>query len=163
MGAYERTVGTRGGGPGQLQAAMALLIGPGDTLLVPDRMNLRFNRYAPDGSSAGSFRMVLEEGHPMLFRATSSGMIAEQLRPMALFTGSSIENPRDAIVLLATDGTVTDTLITFPSSETIGASGVTLFAAEPVWDLTDDLQLVLVSTTSTVSACMLTDGRSGSS
>ena len=142
VGAYERTVGTRGGGPGELQAAMALLIGPGDTLLVPDGLNLRFNRYAPDGSSVGSFRMVLEQGRPMLFRATSLGMIAEQLRPIALFTGSPIENPRDAIVLLAADGTVTDTLITFPSSETIGASGVTLFAAEPAWDLTDDLRLV---------------------
>jgi hypothetical protein len=141
-GVYERTVGTRGGGPGELQAGMALLIGPGDTLLVPDGQNLRFTRYAPDGSSAGSTKMVIEEGRPMGFRATASGVIAEQIRPLMLPNQPAIEDAEDAIVLLANDGTVTDTLTTFPSGETIGASSATLFAPEPVWDLTDELQLV---------------------
>jgi len=141
-GVYERTVGTRGGGPGELQAGMALLMGPGDTLLVPDGQNLRFSRYTPDGSSAGSTKMVLEEGRPMGFRATASGTIAEQIRPLMLPNQPAIENPEDAIVLLANDGTVTDTLMTFPSGESIGAGTATLFAPEPVWDLTDELQLV---------------------
>jgi len=141
-GVYERTVGTRGGGPGELQWGLALLMGPGDTLLVPDRQNLRFNRYAPDGSSAGSTKMVIEEGLPLRFRATASGVIAEQTRPLMLPNQPAIENPEDAIVRLANDGTVTDTLMAFPSGATIGAGSTTLFAPEPVWDLTDELQLV---------------------
>jgi hypothetical protein len=141
-GEYARTVGTRGGGPGELQAGIALLMGPGDTLLVPDRQNLRFNRYAPDGSSAGSTKMVIEEGLPLRFRATASGMIAEQTRPLMLPNQPAIENPEDAIVRLDNDGTITDTLTTFPSGETIGAVLYTLFAPEPVWDVTDELQLV---------------------
>lgn len=141
-GIYEQTIGARGGGPGELRSAMALLIGPGDTLLVPDGMNLRFNRYAPDGSSAGSFRMVLEEGRPMGFRTTASGMIAEQMRPLMLPGQPAAENPTDVIVLLAIDGSVTDTLMTFPSGELIGPGGVTVYAPEPAWDLTDELRLI---------------------
>jgi hypothetical protein len=141
-GIYERTVGTRGGGPGELLAGMALLIAPGDTLLVPDGQNLRFSRYAPDGSSAGSTKMVIEEGRPMGFRATASGVIAEQIRPLMLPNQPAIENPEDAIVLLANDGTVTDTLMTFSSGESLSATGFTLFAPEPAWDITENLQLV---------------------
>jgi len=142
-GVYEQTFGARGAGPGELQAGLALLVGPGDTLLVPDGQNLRFNRYAPDGSSAGSIRMVLEEGRPMAFRASTSGAVAEQIRPLSmLMPGEAIEEPRDAIVLLAMDGSVDDTLLTFPSGDFLQSGGVTWYAAEPAWDLTDDLQLI---------------------
>jgi hypothetical protein len=141
-GAYEQTIGAPGQGPGELGAGMAVLIGAGDTLLVPDGRNLRFNRYAPDGSSAGSTRMVLEEGRPMTFKGTASGAIAEQIRPLMPPGQPAIENPMDAIVLLATDGTVSDTLITFPSGELVSSSGVTVYASEPAWDLTDEGQLV---------------------
>jgi hypothetical protein len=140
-GVYEQTVGGRGQGPGELQAAMFLLMGPGDTVLVPDGRNLRFNRYAPDGSAIGSFRMRLEAGRPITFKATASGVIAGQIRLPALTGERASENPTDVIALLATDGTVTDTLMTFPSGEMIGPSGVRVFAPEPAWDLTDDLQL----------------------
>ncbi|MGD8698715.1 MAG: hypothetical protein PVJ43_05455, partial [Gemmatimonadales bacterium] len=84
VGVHEQTIGARGSGPGELQAGLALLIGTGDTLLVPDGQNLRFNRYAPDGSSAGSTKLPIEEGRPMSFRATASGVIVEQLRPLML-------------------------------------------------------------------------------
>ncbi len=141
-GVYEQTVGARGGGPGELQAAMFLLMGAGDTLLVPDGRTLRFNRYSPDGSSVGSFRMSLEAGRPMMFKTTPSGVIAEQLRPSAIPGRPATEHPRDLIVLLATDGAVTDTLLTFPSGKLIGASGVRVYGAEPAWALTDDLRLV---------------------
>lgn len=140
-GVYEQTVGGRGQGPGELQAAMFLLMGAGDTLLVPDGRNLRFNRYAPDGSAIGSFRMPLELGRPIVFEATPSGVIAGQIRPSAVPGERAPETPMDVLVLLATDGTVTDTLLTFPSGEMIGPGGVHVFAPEPTWDLTDDLQL----------------------
>jgi hypothetical protein len=142
-GTYEQTVGARGGGPGELQAGLALLMGPGDTLLVPDGQSLRINRYAPDGSSAGSFRMVLEEGRPMGYKASTSGMIAEQIRPLSMFMPDEpVEHPMDAIVLLALDGTVSDTLLRFPSGASLGAQGFTLYAAEPAWDFTGEGFLV---------------------
>jgi len=145
-GTYEQTVGARGGGPGELRAAMALLMGPGDALLVPDGRGLRFNRYAPDGSSLGSFRMALEEGRPMAFKASTSGVVAEQIRPLSvMMPGEAAEDPLDAIVQLAMDGTVVDTLLEFPSGQFLSPQGVTLYAAEPVWDLTGDGQLVFGS------------------
>ena len=142
-GTYEQTVGARGGGPGELQAGWALLMGLGDTLLVPDVRSLRFNRYAPDGSSAGSSRMVLEQGRPMSFKASTSGTIAEQIRPLSIMMPEEpSETPMDAIVLLALDGTVPDTLLRFPAGESLSSRGFTMYAAEPAWDLTDEGQLV---------------------
>jgi hypothetical protein len=141
-GVYEQTIGARGGGPGELQAGLALLMGPGDTLLVPDGQNLRFNRYAPDGSSAGSVKMDLEDGSPRAFKTTASGVIAEQIRPVWVPSLPDIENPEDAIVLLANDGTVTDTLMTFSLGASMSSRAVTLFAPEPAWDITDNLQLL---------------------
>jgi hypothetical protein len=141
-GVYQQTIGGRGEGPGELQAAMFLLIGPGDTILVPDGRTLRFNRYAPDGSASGSSRMPLEAGRPITFKTTPSGVIAEQIRPAAVPGEPPPENPEDVLVLLASDGTVSDTLMTFPSGELIGPAGVRVFASEPTWDITDELQLI---------------------
>lgn len=141
-GTYERTVGAPGRGPGELGAGMALLMGTGDTLLVPDGQNLRFNRYAPDGSSAGSTQLAIEQGRPMAFRSTASGVIAEQIRPLMLPNQPAIQNPQDAVVRLANDGSITDTLMTFSSGRSMSPSAFTLFAREPVWDLTDDEQLI---------------------
>lgn len=108
----------------------------------PDGANLRFNRYAPDGSAMGSSRMPLEAGRPITFKTTPSGVIGEQIRPAAVPGEPTPENPNDVLVLLATDGTVTDTLMTFPPGAMIGPGGVRVFAPEPTWDITDDLQLV---------------------
>lgn len=144
-GAFQQTIGGPGEGPGEFRAAMFLLVGPGDSLLIPDGRLLRFNRYAPDGSSVGSSSMPLEAGMPITFKATASGAIAEQIRirPSATPGQPGTEDRVDVIILLAVDGTVTDTLMTFPSGELLGAGGVRVYAPEPAWDLTNDLHLVL--------------------
>jgi hypothetical protein len=152
-GRFEQAFGRSGDGPGELRAAMTLLMGPGDTLVVPDGRNLRFNRYAPDGSSLGSFRMVMEHGRPMGFRANASGVLAEQLRPLSVLIPDQpvTKDSLDAIVLRATDGTVTDTLLRFPSGRLLvpgaGTVGFQLYAAEPVWDLAADSRLVFGAAT----------------
>ena len=144
-GEFLQTIGQRGAGPGELQQAGFIFVGPGDTLIVPDIANQRVNRYAPDGSSAGSFRVELEKGIPLLYKATSTGIIAEQVRPFSLPGQPAIEDPHDAIVLLQPDGTVIDTVKTFPSGETFsfagGAPEFNLYSPEPVWEITDDLRL----------------------
>jgi hypothetical protein len=143
-GVYERTVGARGSGPGELQMGMCLLMGPGDTLLVPDFRNRRFNRYAPDGSSAGGSRMELDEGWPMRFRATRSGVMAEQIRAIPSAGEPAGKGRSDALVRLATDGSRGDTLMTFPSGKLLTLDGRGhMYAPEPVWDLGDDALLVL--------------------
>jgi hypothetical protein len=145
-GRYEQTIGGPGAGPGELsQQAITLYMGPGDTLLVPDLGNARVNRYAPDGSSIGSFRLAIEEGLPMSINATRTGVIAEQVRPLSL-PDRPAPDSLDAIVTLGTDGTVLDTLKKFAPGQTINLSGstpqVTVFSAETVWRLADDMRLL---------------------
>jgi hypothetical protein len=145
-GTYERTIGQPGEGPGELGAQLgALFLGPGDTLLVPDLANQRVNRYAPDGLSLGSFPLLIEHGIPMSIVATRTGVVAEQVRPVSL-SGTPGRDSLDFIVTLATDGSVIDTLMRFPPGASIAVSGArgvqrTVFAAEPVWTLSDDLEL----------------------
>jgi hypothetical protein len=144
-GVFLHTVGSRGEGPGELQTAWPPLVGPGDTLFVPDGNLLRINLYAPDGSSVGSFRWDLEGGRTMAFKSSASGVIAEQIRPMwnPLDAPTEAEGLTDLIVLRALDGTLSDTLMVLPSGEMMGPGGVQVFASEPVWDLADGLQVAV--------------------
>jgi hypothetical protein len=142
-GVYQKTLGAPGRGPGELEGAEGLVMGPGDTLLVHGRWAARTNRYAPDGSADGSFRMQMEKGFPIRYHATSSGTIAVQLRPPAAGR-PSVENPRDVVVLMSLEGVLEDTVITFASGELFkpgSPSEIRMYYAEPAWTLTDDLRL----------------------
>lgn len=145
-GTYEQTIGQPGGGPGELGAQVgALFLGPGDTLLVPDLGNQRVNRYAPDGTSLGSFPLRIEYGIPMSIVATRTGVVAEQVRAFSR-PDLPARDSLDVIVTLATDGSVIDTLMRFPPGASIDLSDAreprrTVFAAEPAWTLSDDLEL----------------------
>jgi hypothetical protein len=141
-GQFERSMGAPGAGPGELgPGAMFVLVTPGDTLLVPDLANRRVNRYAPDGSSQGSFPLELEKGIPMQWRNASSGVVAEQVRPLAL-PDMPASDSMDAVLLLGSDGTVLDTLLKFPSGGTLNLGGqspeITLFSAEPIWTVSPE-------------------------
>jgi hypothetical protein len=142
-GVFQHTVGARGEGPGELQLAWSPLVGPGDTLLVPDGRLQRFNRYAPDGSSIGSFRWEFQPGRTIAFKTTTSGVIAEQIGPLwtPLESTAEVDDLTDVIVLRELDGGLTDTLLTFPSGELMGPSGVRVFASEAKWALADDQRL----------------------
>lgn len=143
-GEYEQTLGGRGGGPGELRNAWYVLAGPGDTLMVPDYGNQRVNLYSPGGSVAGSFGMPTEEGRRWTFRASRSGLVAEQIRPV-WWAGGPEPDPMDVIVVRTTDGTAVDTLMEFPSGQMVSyeTPGVSrLYYPEPAWDLTDDRQLL---------------------
>jgi len=144
-GRYEQTIGRPGSGPGELgQSAIQIFMGPGDTLIVPDLANQRINRYAPDGTSLGSSRLEIEKGLPLAINATRSGVIVEQLRPLAL-PDQPVRDTMDAIVRLAADGTVLDTLKKFKGGKSFSLAGpnpeLTLFAAEPAWQIMEDMRL----------------------
>lgn len=137
-GRFLHTIGRKGEGPGELSdAAAGLFVGAGDTILVPDTRLRRVNRYLPDGTSAGGFPIPMTEGHTVRWQMTPSGLLAQQIRSASL-SGEEDEEPRDDVVLLrGTDGTIHDTLLTFPPGEIVRASdGMTsfkFFDAEPTW------------------------------
>lgn len=145
-GTYVQTIAGPGEGPGELgQQAVAIYMGPADTLLVPDLGNARVNIYAPDGTSAGSFPLRLENGLPMAINATRTGVVAEQVRPLSLPDRPATDS-LDVIVTLAMDGRVLDTLKQFSPGGTLDLGGerpqVTMFSPEPVWRLADDMRLL---------------------
>jgi len=144
-GAHVRTLGGPGQGPGELQGAIFLFVGPGDTLFAPDNQNQRINRYAPDGSVLQSIPLRLETGMPVLFQATTTGRVAEQMRPID-FTGTAAPDSMDVVLLLASDGSVEDTLFTFPSGRTFqvigGAPEFNFYTPEMVWLLADNTDVL---------------------
>lgn len=141
-GAYLATLGAAGSGPGEFAiGAGPVLVGVGDTVYVPDLQNQRVNRFAPDGSSAGSYRLSLEDGLPTTWADAPSGTIATQVRPFAL-PGQPAVDSMDAIISRASDGSVLDTLFRMRSGETFDFAGgvpeFNFFVAEPAWALTGD-------------------------
>lgn len=151
MGAYERTIGKAGSGPGEMGPSQGglgfLMVGAGDTVLVPDLANQRVNRWAPDGADAGSFALNLQAGFPVAWQTAPHGMLAEQVRYLDL-TGAAQQVGRlDVVVLLASDGRVTDTLISFPPGEAIAFTGGmpewTIYSPETGWSITDAGELLI--------------------
>lgn len=52
-GAYQRTIGRRGAGPGELSATLRVISIPGDSLLVLDREHNRGSVFGPEGFNRG--------------------------------------------------------------------------------------------------------------
>ncbi len=151
-GEYERTIGGPGSGPGEMgplpTGQAFVLLGPGDTVFVPDNANLRVNRWTSTGDDAGSFPIDFQQGIPLGWTIAPNGVLAEQLRPLSFTGGDEAEVDRhDLVLLLDTDGTVTDTVISFPSGETISfTAGVpewTIFTPETGWSITETGHVLL--------------------
>jgi hypothetical protein len=145
-GEFRHTVSQPGSGPGEIgPGALFVFTGPGDTLIVPDMANQRVNLFLPDGSDAGSFPLTLADGLPMLFQTTSAGELVMQRRPMPV-PNQPVRDSLDAIVVINTAGTISDTVMKFPSGRTFRMSGgtpeINLYATESVWRVTDDLKLL---------------------
>ncbi len=136
-GQYIRTVGGPGNGPGELgRNARYLMVAPGDTLIVPDPTNRRINRYAPDGTALASVPLRPEEGRPMRYYLTHSGVLVAQVR-------LPLPDTLDHIVAIESSGRFGDTLITFPSGGAGRTPGEThQFSPEPMWNVTDSLTVV---------------------
>jgi hypothetical protein len=144
-GNYVETIGQRGGGPGEFTGAFFLLMGPGDTLLVPDMNNRRVNIFPPDRTDYSSFPLSLEGGVPAVWASTPSGVMAYQQRPLDL-PNLPRQDSSDAVLVITADGTITDTLKRFPTGETVsfsqGFPDYTIFSTEGAWALTEDGKLL---------------------
>jgi hypothetical protein len=151
-GQYEQTFGGPGGGPGEIgPGAIFVVAAPGDTLLVPDLANRRINRYAPDGSNLPSVPLQIEKALPLVWRSTSGGDIASQMRPLGLTQAAGTSATKaaplmDAITLIGADGLVKDTILQFRSGNTISIGGgvpeINMYTPEPAWAISDQMHLI---------------------
>lgn len=150
-GGHVADIGGPGGGPGELGPSLpAVMLGPGDTVMVADIGNQKVQRYLRDGTEAGSFPFPFEGGIPLRFIESPDGAMAYQTRRLEL-PGSPMEagdagGDGDPVVLRSADGTVRDTLVTLTEGESMRVSGgqprFRLFGAEPAWTFLSDGRLV---------------------
>lgn len=136
-GRYERTIGGPGSGPGEFSSApAALLVGRGDTIVVPDMGNQRISLIPPEGD-ASSFPLQMDQGIPIGFKMAEDGALISQRRPMNFGNPSTGTAENDLILKQDYDGTVTDTLLTPKRGGTFemgeGGPRFVLFAPEPQW------------------------------
>lgn len=144
-GRYVRTIGRGGGGPGELAGPSTVLIGPGDTILVPDMANQRVQRFLPDGSEAGTFRIPLTDGIPLGWRIREDGSLLEELRTLPDGPGGAGDE-RILLRVRAINGGVGETLFEAPVGEAMivrdGEPQMTVFAPEPRWTALVDGRIV---------------------
>ncbi len=139
-GVYERTIGQAGSGPGEFGPGVGpVLIGRGDTLIVPDLGNQRVNILKSDGSEPADFRMSFEQGIPARWDMTETGDLVYQLRALNLPNTEQRET-LDLIATVSYTGEIMDTLLTPARGEsfTFGDDGQPIrmiFAPEPVWSM----------------------------
>lgn len=136
-GTYQRSIGGPGNGPGEFSPqAIALFVGTGDTIVVPDMGNQRINAIPPEGE-ASNFPLRIEQGIPMGFDMGSDGTLVSQRRAMNFGGGEAPTDPNDLILAQHYDGSIVDTLLTPKRGGTFemrdGVPRITLFAPEPVW------------------------------
>jgi hypothetical protein len=142
-GTYVRTIGRAGSGPGEFGPGVGpVLIGRGDTLIVPDLGNQRVNILKSDGSEPADFRMSFERGIPARWDMTETGDLVYQLRALNLPNTEQRET-LDLIALVSYTGEIVDTLLTPARGEsfTFGEDGQPkrmVFSPEPVWSMVGD-------------------------
>ena len=139
-GRYERTIGGPGGGPGEIGAGVtAVLVAPGDTLLVSDIGNQRADLFLMDGTFVRSFSLKFTDGLPFRWESAPDGRIIVQMRRLNLPGSTQPPDTMDLLVERKLDGTLGDTLMRVPSGGTMNFAGpspeITVFSPEPSWAL----------------------------
>lgn len=138
QGAFVRTMGGRGEGPGEFSvgAAGMFLMG-GDRLTIPDLGNQRISWMGLEGEFLGSVRVSLDGGFPVRWDGDGQGNILVQRRAMSFNEDPDLETgePLDRI---GSDGGQ-ETLVVMPRAETVWMEGPAprfrYFATEPSWDV----------------------------
>lgn len=127
-GAHLRTVGREGGGPGEFRQLWGLIRMPGDTLVAWDWTAKRLTVYDPSGELVRVVPAPEADGFaPRLLGRLDRGRvaIAGGVQPGAIFAAGT--GPwNDSVPLLRVeleDGSVTDTLGTYPGDERYASVG----------------------------------------
>lgn len=140
-GLFESTIGQAGSGPGEFgPGAAVLMVGAADTVIVPDAGNQRVNVILLGEGEHTSFPLSFEEGIPMRWQMSGSGVLVVQRRALNLPNQEAVD--LDLIARQAYDGSIVDTLLTPPRGETFSFGGglpeFHFFAPEPAWTLLTD-------------------------
>lgn len=142
-GVHQRTVGRRGSGPGEYNELSGVLVTPGDTLLVPDRRNLRMNRVAPDGTWLESQPVSAFEW-PAGWSGTPNGLLAARVS-VASYTLIGTEPVPSPVVSLTERGMIGDTLAWLRPAgfySTLGGEQFRYYPGAPDFCLLEDGGLV---------------------
>ncbi|HYW13020.1 MAG TPA: 6-bladed beta-propeller [Longimicrobium sp.] len=147
-GAYVRTIGRGGSGPGEFTAPRAVAPVGADGLMVLDLATGRLSRFRrSDGMFLGDVSLPGDAGMPYDMRATPSGVVAVEFRPPPR---TGVQSPaylaRVDTATGAVDRAGAVTLDTVARAQVRteqkrGRSSVTLdlpFAPRPVWDVEAD-------------------------
>ena len=145
-GEFVARMGKPGSGPGELgQGAGPLMVGPGDTVLIPDIAQQRVTRFTPAGEPAGSFSVSIADGIPVKWMEAPNGDIVQQSMIMAMPNQPTVE-PRNLLLRREPSGRIIDTLMVMPAGQTMDFSGgrprMTIFAPEPMWSLGAEGRLI---------------------
>ncbi len=139
-GTYERTIGQPGSGPGEFGPGVGpVLVGRGDTLIIPDLGNQRVNVMKSDGSDPASFRMSFDRGIPARWDMMGDGDLVYQLRSLNL-PNTEQRDTLDLIVRADYTGAIIDTVMTPRRGESFtftedGQPKRLIFAPEPIWSV----------------------------
>jgi len=149
-GEYERTIGGPGSGPGEIgPGASAVIIAPGDTLLLSDVANQRGSLYLLDGTYLRSFPLNFADGIPFRWEQSRDGQIMVQTRRLAFPGSTAPPDSMDVISVRNLDGSIGDTVMSVRSGGTVsfagGAPEWNLFSPEPLWALYQDQVLYAVN------------------
>jgi hypothetical protein len=122
-GVHIRTVGRPGSGPGEFGEWLHVLVGPGDTVVVYDWVNIRVNWLAPDLTWLGSKRLTPDDGWELLeWEDDPSGRIVTMMEAMR-YPGAPVADTLDLILSRDIRGTVLDTLGRVPARLNLFVSG----------------------------------------
>lgn len=134
-GAFRRTMGRPGKGPGELsRSANAVIPIAGDSLLVPDPDERRITVFAPDGT-VGRVILIPPQPRSQSWAFRPDGRLL--LRGLTISRGESGFNFWDALLALSADGATSDTLFEFDHAKTdLGGPGrlrIQLIVNSPSW------------------------------
>ncbi|MGD8278060.1 MAG: 6-bladed beta-propeller, partial [Gemmatimonadota bacterium] len=167
-GTFVKTIGGPGQGPGEFsQATMGLLATAGDTILVPDLMLQRLDRFTADGTFISQMPMPMATGGVSVrWAERPDGMLVQEARMMQV-PGMMDAEPAIHLLRRHPGGELADTILTLsiPQSFELDTAGgqvrasIRLFESEPVWTLAEDGRILFAMNSAYDITVYSEDGR----
>jgi hypothetical protein len=145
-GAWVRSFGRPGGGPGELSRQLTGVFVLGGEVWVADLGNQRITRWGLDGSERPAIPLDLAQGIPLRWERLGDDRVVAQFRSI-LGVGMQGDTTGDPIVTVGSPDP--DTLAVLPQGTSIsvqgGAARFRFFDREPLWNAAADGALLTAS------------------
>jgi hypothetical protein len=145
-GAWVRTLGGPGGGPGELSRQATGVFTPGDEAWVADLGNQRVTRWGLDGSERPAIPLNLAQGIPFRWDRLGDDRVVAQFRSIP---GVGMQGDTTGDPIVTVGAAELDTLAVLPQGTTLsvqgGAARFRFFDPEPLWDAAADGALLIAS------------------